>query len=75
MYGAFLFRLFYFAADRAAPMNPEKRGWGRLGRDLNSGCAWVATNQGWSFSSIISTILPSGDIPDSTHPLAVNSSL
>ena len=31
---------------KAASMNPRNSGWGRFGRDFNSGCAWVAINQG-----------------------------
>ena len=56
----------------AARINPEKRGCGRLGRDFNSGCAWVARNQGWEGSSIISMIRPSGDLPESFRPWLVS---
>jgi PAS domain S-box-containing protein len=34
-------------------------GAGRVGRDLNSGWNWLATNHGWSGSSTISTSRPS----------------
>lgn len=53
---------------KAASMKPLNSGWGRLGLDLSSGWAWVAMNQGWSGSSIISTIRPSGDRPESIMP-------
>ena len=48
---------------RAAAMNSRNRGWARVGFDLNSGWNWTARNQGWSVSSTISTIVPSGLMP------------
>ena len=50
-------------------MNPSKSGAGRNGRDLNSGCACVATKNGWSSSSTNSISFPSGDVPEKTRPL------
>ena len=46
---------------------PEQ-GWGRVGRERNSGWNWPATNHGWSGSSIISTRRPSGEVPEKTSP-------
>src|SRR5439155_14058735 len=57
-----------------ARMNPWNRGWGRRGRELNSGWNCVATNQGWCGSSMISTSRPSGDSPLSTNPCLVSRS-
>src|SRR5581483_11589606 len=37
---------------RAALMNPLKSGWQSIGRERSSGWNWLATNQGWSRSSI-----------------------
>ena len=64
-----------FCSLRAASINPRNRGCGRLGRDLNSGCACVPINHGCSFNSTISTILPSGDIPESIMPFSVRTFL
>src|SRR5437899_2797648 len=58
----------------AARMNPWNSGWGRRGRELNSGWNCVATNQGWCGSSMISTSRPSGDSPLSTNPCLVSRS-
>ena len=52
----------------AASTKPLKSGWGAVGRDWNSRCAWDATNQGWSLSSSISTKSPSGDSPEKRMP-------
>ena len=65
----YLFTLF------AASMKPWKSGCGRFGRDLSSGCACVAINHGCSGISIISTILPSGDVPQSFMPCSVRAVL
>src|SRR3984885_16187496 len=36
-------RLSDLARSRAAATRPANSGWARVGRDRNSGCAWVAT--------------------------------
>ena len=56
-------------------MYSRKRGWGFMGRDLNSGWNWHPKNQGWSFSSTISTNSPSGLVPLTTRPFATMSSM
>ncbi len=56
------------AAPSAVATNPSKSGCGRSGRLLNSGWNWLATNQGWSRSSTISTRRPSGDWPERIIP-------
>ena len=45
-----------------------KSGWGRSGRLLNSGCAWVPTQKGWPGSSTNSTSRPSGETPEHSKP-------
>ena len=54
--------------DIAARTNARNSGCGRSGRLLNSGWNWLATNQGWSRSSTISTRRPSGDWPEMSMP-------
>src|SRR3970040_91820 len=61
------------ARSRAAPTNPANSGWGRLGRDRNSGWNWEPTIQGWSLSSHISTSEPSGSMPLAIRPAASSS--
>src|SRR5205807_8110454 len=56
----------------AAPTNSRKSGAGRVGRDLNSGWNWLATNQGWSGSSTISTSRPSYTVPETTSPASTS---
>src|SRR5262249_35925304 len=56
------------ARSRAAPTNSRNSGAGRVGRDLNSGWNWLATNHGWSGSSTTSTSRPSWNVPDTTSP-------
>ena len=51
-----------------APTNSRNSGAGRLGRLLNSGWAWVPTQNGWLGSSMNSTSRPSGDAPEHTKP-------
>src|ERR1700691_5255756 len=55
---------------RAAAIRPENSGCGRVGRDRNSGWAWVATKNGWTSrgNSMNSTSRPSGDRPENTSP-------
>src|SRR6266511_3395196 len=60
------------ARPSAAPTNSRKSGAGRVGRDLNSGWNWLATNQGWSGSSMISTSLPSWNVPETTSPASTS---
>src|SRR5699024_1757412 len=57
-------------SPRAAATSPSNNGCGRVGRDLYSGCACVATRYGWtSFGySTNSTSFPSGDVPENTSP-------
>lgn len=62
---------YLFLYPSAASTNPLKSGCGLLGRDFNSGCACVATKKGWSGSSHISTMRPSGDSPESSMPFSV----
>lgn len=52
----------------AARTNSRNNGCGLFGRDLSSGCACVATNHGWFFTSIISTRLSSGSVPAMIRP-------
>ena len=47
---------------------PRNSGWGRSGRLLNSGWAWVPTQNGWPGSSMNSTSRPSGEMPEHTSP-------
>src|ERR1700733_10421897 len=51
---------------RAAAIRPENSGCGRVGRDRNSGWAWVATKNGGGSRgrSMNSTSRPSGDRPE-----------
>ena len=56
------------ARARAAATNARNRGWGRSGRLLNSGWAWVPTQNGWPSSSTNSTSRSSGDVPDRPQP-------
>src|SRR3972149_1560964 len=58
------------ARSRAAPTNPANSGWGRLGRDRNSGWNWEPTIQGGSLGSPISTSAPSGSVPLAISPAA-----
>ena len=51
----------------AAPTKSRKSGCGRFGRLFSSGCACVATNHGWSRSSMYSTRRPSGETPLNAH--------
>src|ERR671934_138051 len=60
------------ARSRAAPTKSRKSGPGRVGRDLNSGWNWLATNQGWSASSMISTRRPSWNVPETTSPASTS---
>ena len=55
-------------ASAAAPTKSRNSGCGRLGRLFSSGCAWVATNHGWSRSSMYSTSRSSGETPLNAHP-------
>ena len=48
------------ARARAAASSSRNSGWGRSGRLLNSGWAWVPTQKGWSGSSTNSTSTPVG---------------
>ncbi len=52
----------------ATSINPLNNGPGLFGLDLNSGWNCEATKYGWSFSSTISTNLPSGDVPEHIKP-------
>src|SRR5690606_26183651 len=56
------------ARSSAAATNSRNSGAGRLGRLLNSGCACVPTQNGWSDSSTNSTSRPSGEVPEHTNP-------
>src|SRR5438094_920020 len=47
----------------AALTKSRNNGCGRFGRERNSGWNWLATNHGWSSSSMISTRRPFGDTP------------
>ena len=60
--------LFYFSAFSAASTKPWKRGWGRLGRLLNSGWNCAPTNHGCCGFSTISTSAPSGERPARRRP-------
>src|SRR5580658_69569 len=64
------------ALDRAsaAAIRPSNSGCGRVGRDRNSGCAWVPTKNGWLGSSANSTRCPSGESPEKTSPASSNPS-
>src|SRR5207245_7030756 len=53
---------------RAAAISPLNSGCGRVGRDRNSGCAWVPTKKGCSASSANSTRCRSGERPEKTRP-------
>src|SRR5699024_8313661 len=57
-------------SPRTAATSPSNNGCGRVGRDLYSGCACVATKYGWtSFGySTNSTSCPPGDVPENTSP-------
>src|SRR5260370_11126041 len=63
-----------FDLDRssAAAITPWNNGCGLVGRDRNSGCAWVATKNGCSDSGIStnSTSRPSGESPEQISPAA-----
>ncbi len=50
------------------PRSPRNSGAGRLGRLLNSGWAWVPTQNGWPGSSTNSTSRPSGESPEHEEP-------
>src|SRR5215472_18233390 len=56
----------------AAAIRPLNSGCGLVGRDRNSGCAWVAAKNGCSDSGIStnSTSRPSGDRPEQISPAA-----
>ncbi len=56
----------------AAATSPANSGCGRVGRERNSGCAWVPTKYGWTSrgSSTNSTSRPSGEVPEKTTPAA-----
>ena len=54
----------------AAATSSRNSGCGRSGRLLNSGWAWVPTQNGWSASSMNSTSLLSGEVPQHTNPAA-----
>ena len=58
----------------AASTKARNRGWGLVGRLLNSGWAWLATKKGWSGSSIISTRRSSGERPEITRPPSTRAS-
>ena len=68
--GLHFFLHFAFSCLRlsAAFMNSRKSGWGLKGFDLNSGWNWHPRNQGWSFSSTISTSVSSGEMPVTSMP-------
>jgi hypothetical protein len=63
-----IFKEYYFAFSNAALTKSRNNGCGRVGRDVNSGWNCEATNQGWSASSMISTNLPSGLVPEKMKP-------
>ena len=56
--------------QRGARRTPRNSGCGRVGREVNSGCAWVPTKNGCSSrgSSTYSTSRPSGDVPEHDQP-------
>src|SRR5690606_1456936 len=58
------------ASARAAPTSPLNIGLARVGRDRNSGWAWVPMKNGWTSagSSVYSTRRSSGDTPENTRP-------
>src|SRR5439155_9972168 len=56
------------ALASAAAMSSRNSGWGRSGRLLNSGWAWVPTQNGWPASSMNSTRRSSGDTPEHHSP-------
>src|SRR5581483_7607245 len=62
------------ARSSAAPTKPRKRDAARVGRDLNSGWNWLATNHGWSASSTISTSRPFWNVPLTTSPASIRRS-
>ena len=66
-------RALAYAND--ARINSRNKGWGFMGRDLNSGWNWHPRNQGWSLSSTISTSSPSGEVPLMTSPFSSSFSL
>src|SRR3954468_6181005 len=51
------------ARSSAAPTSSKNSGWGRSGRLLNSGWAWVPIQQGCPGSSMNSTSRSSGEVP------------
>src|ERR1700745_4122276 len=53
---------------RAAAISPVNSGCGRVGRERNSGCAWVPTKKGCSLSSANSTRCRSGESPEKIRP-------
>ena len=59
---------------KAAAMKPTNRGWGLLGRLLNSGWNCTPTWKGRSVSSTVSTSRLSGEVPLSVSPAFVNRS-
>src|SRR5215471_8933963 len=62
--------------SRAAATSPVNSGCGRVGRERNSGCAWVATRYGWISrgNSTNSTKRPSGDSPEHCRPACSSTS-
>jgi hypothetical protein len=52
----------------AAAISSRNSGCGRSGRLLNSGWAWVPTQNGWPGSSMNSTSRLSGDVPEHHRP-------
>src|SRR5205085_3594925 len=59
-----------FLNSRAAAMNERNSGCGAAGRDLYSGWNWQPTNHGCPSSSMISTNLPSGEMPVTRKPFS-----
>jgi len=51
------------ARRQTAAMKSRKSGWGRPGRERNSGWNCDPTKNGWSRSSMISTRRPFGEVP------------
>src|SRR6185436_15377453 len=60
--------LFEFLYALAAATNDRNSGCGVPGRERYSGWNWQPTNQGWPSSSMISTNLPSGEMPVTRKP-------
>ena len=58
----------YFYFVNIDLIKPKNNGCERNGRDLNSGCACVATKYRWSGASTNSTNLPSGEAPETIKP-------